>query len=52
LRIGRAAPGSLFLGSLPALILHLAAVETHARASHFAVLTQDYTLTDQIRVVP
>jgi hypothetical protein len=29
LRLGRAAPGGLFLGSLPALILHLTAVKAH-----------------------
>jgi hypothetical protein len=29
LRLGCAAPGGLFLGSLPALILHLAAIESH-----------------------
>ena len=31
--VGRAARGGLFLGSLPALILHLAAVEAHRTLS-------------------
>jgi hypothetical protein len=48
LGIGRAPRRSLFLGGLPTLISHLAAVESSSPAE----LSQDRALTDQIPVMP